>query len=89
MDSTDQAENSSAPMLILYTTAGCHLCEFAAEMLEHLEREGTIDVKSCDISESEELVALYGIRIPVVKNSETEEEIGWPFDMEQLVKLIR
>ena len=89
MASTDQMENGSAPTLIFFTTAGCHLCEFAAEMLEHLAREKIINVQSRDISESEELVALYGIRIPVVKNSETAEEIGWPFDMEQLVKLIR
>ncbi len=88
MDSTEQVESGSVPTLVFYTTAGCHLCEFAAEVLKYLQRERTIDVQSCDISENEELIALYGIRIPVVKNPETAEEIGWPFDVEQLAKLL-
>jgi glutaredoxin len=68
----------SALALTLYTTAGCHLCEQAEAILRN-ELCG-ITLQLVDIAESEELVACYGIRIPVVKIDGTDFELGWPFD---------
>jgi len=44
-------------------------------------------LESIDISADESLVKIYGIRIPVVKNKQTNEEIGWPFQLEDLLNL--
>ena len=38
-------------------------------------------LEEVDISTDEHLVELYGIRIPVVKNTANEKEIDWPFDL--------
>lgn len=88
MTNSESQGMTNEPSLIFYTTAGCHLCEYAAEMLEYLERESGLLVQVVDISESNELVDRYGIRIPVVKNPKNENELGWPFSIEQLANLV-
>lgn len=45
------------------------------------------DLDEVDISTDEQLVELYGIRIPVVKNPENEKEVGWPFGLEDIAAL--
>ena len=77
----------SGTRLVFYTTAGCHLCEYADEMLAHLKQHAEITVDTVDISSSEELVEQYGIRIPVVKRESDGAELGWPFSYEELANL--
>ena len=78
--------------LILYTTGGCHLCEQAEQLLAQLAQlqgaENPLQLVPVDISTDEGLVELYGIRIPVVKNELTQEEIGWPFELAELIELL-
>ena len=76
----------TAPRLIFYTTEGCHLCEYAAAMLDQIQDK--IDLKVVDISEDESLVQRYGIRIPVVRNEQSQAEVGWPFSSEELEQLL-
>lgn len=78
---------STSIRLVFYTTAGCHLCEQAALLLEELRELRDIEVESVEISSDEALVNLYGIRIPVVRNPATDEELGWPFQLENLLNL--
>ena len=76
--------------LLLYTTVGCHLCEHAALVLQEFAAQPDapqFDLDEIDISTDEQLVALYGIRIPVVKNSANEKEVGWPFGLEDIATL--
>lgn len=61
-------------MVVLYTTAGCHLCEHAEAILD---AEG-IRFEPIDIAEDAELLRRYGVRIPVVAAG--GRELGWPFD---------
>lgn len=67
-------------VLNLYTTLGCHLCEQALAIVHPLVAEKGIELKLVEISESEALVEKYGIRIPVIRLDNREEELGWPFD---------
>lgn len=71
--------------IIFYTTLGCHLCEEAEQLLRHLVSVKDVEIEAVDISNTEALVALYGIRIPVLKRGDTEQELGWPFDYPQLL----
>ena len=64
----------------LYTTLGCHLCEQALALLNALHAELDLVIESVEIAESDELVARYGIRIPVVTRTGSLEELGWPFN---------
>lgn len=82
-------------VLRLYTTLGCHLCEEAELMLLPLLRKKGYQLQKVEISESEELVEQYGIRIPVIRVSEKlrneregPTELGWPFDLEQLNRFL-
>ena len=65
--------------LIFYTTAGCHLCEQAAELLQNLQ----IPFEYRDIIEQQQWLDAYRVRIPVVTN-ETDQELDWPFDAPEL-----
>jgi hypothetical protein len=75
------------PRLLFYTTAGCHLCEQAAEMLNELRATRALEIEAIDIADDSFLFELYGVRIPVVKSEESGDELGWPFDREQLASL--
>ncbi len=73
----------------LMTTLGCHLCEEAHTMLVYCQEQGlNFDILPVEISESEELVENYGVRIPVLQHSAHNQELGWPFDMDQLQRFL-
>jgi len=74
--------------LILYTTLGCHLCEQAEQLIEPLLVPGQ-SVSLVDISESDELMDRYGIRIPVVSRPDNDSEIGWPFNEKQFLEFLQ
>lgn len=50
----------------LYTRPGCHLCETAEAELARLQRQVPHTLAVVDISDSAELEARYGERIPVL-----------------------
>lgn len=66
----------------LYSTDGCHLCEMAYALV--VELGNTELVETVDIVDSDGLTEAYGIRIPVIKHMQSGQELGWPFDIEQL-----
>ena len=70
--------------LILYTTSGCHLCEYAEAILE----QGGHVFQAVDIADDLSLMEQYGVRIPVVKD-DSGRELGWPFDSTQLEQFLR
>ncbi|MDO7596674.1 MAG: glutaredoxin family protein [Pseudomonadota bacterium] len=69
--------------LILYTTAGCHLCELADAMLQTLARQYQLTIIPTEIGDDDQLVEHYGVRIPVVKFPDNTD-IGWPFDQHDI-----
>lgn len=75
---------SSTPDFTLYGTSACHLCELAEEMITALHGTACeVSVVKVDISDSDELMARYGVRIPVLRHP-NGRELGWPFSVEQL-----
>ncbi len=70
------------PLLILYTTSGCHLCEQAEWILRN--QLSAIELQLQDIVESQDLMAQYGIRIPVVRLAGADADLGWPFSAEDV-----
>lgn len=72
--------------LILYTKSGCPLCDDAHEMLRLIQP--ALEIQEVYITDSSELVALYGTRIPVVKWPPTGEELNWPFGPADIKALI-
>lgn len=76
--------------LTLFGTAGCHLCEQAERLLYEAARvSGTpLPVEKVDIADHPELFERYGVRIPVLRESASEAEIGWPFDVAGIISFI-
>jgi hypothetical protein len=56
--------------------------QLQAEQLhpERLARTAQVQLIMVEISESQELMARYGVRIPVLKFCDSQQELGWPFD---------
>lgn len=68
----------------LYGTKFCHLCEEAEAIL----RDAGIEADHIDITEDDELLEKYGVRIPVLKRGDTGGELGWPFDAEAVKRFL-
>ena len=69
----------------LFTTMGCHLCDEALALLEALINSGfDMEIEEVDIADSESLMEQYGIRIPVIRVMDQDDELGWPFDIQRL-----
>ena len=74
--------------LVLYSTSACHLCEQALELLRLFPGSGwTLD--EVDISDSDSLFERYGLTIPVLHREDTGAELNWPFDSEDVARLLR
>ena len=73
--------------LILYSTVGCHLCEQALALIEPVVGS-QYQIIEIDISDSDDLMTRYGIRIPVFARSDSGAEIAWPFDQQQFLAFL-
>lgn len=74
--------------IYLYSTAGCHLCELARDIVSPLLDTNVIQLEQIDIADSDELIERYGVRIPVLKSPLHDDELGWPFDTEQTIRFL-
>ena len=69
--------------IILYTTAGCHLCDLADVILQELSNSYEVTINHTEIGDDDELVRRYGTIIPVVKFID-DSEIMWPFSQQDI-----
>jgi hypothetical protein len=74
--------------LTLYSTLGCHLCEEALAIIYPLLQPLGLELMERDIAASDELVASYGVRIPVVQLEGARRDLGWPFTAADLVAYV-
>ncbi len=73
--------------LILYGTDYCHLCDQAEALLRELAVE-QYRLEKIDISEDDQLMERYALRIPVVRLENKERDLGWPFDYLSLLQYL-
>ncbi len=71
----------------LYGTSGCHLCELAEDLLTQVLTSQ--QYRYVDIVDSEELIELYSISIPVLERLDNSTKLFWPFDLQQIQEFIR
>ncbi len=69
----------------LFGTSACHLCEVALELLQATLNPEFFAITEVDIADSDELIAQYGVRIPVLRRDSDNSELNWPFDVEALI----
>ncbi|NNL56215.1 MAG: glutaredoxin family protein [Pseudomonadales bacterium] len=70
--------------LLLYTRAGCELCDQAASMFGSLDCAAQWQLHKVDIDSDAALNTQYGLRIPVVKREDSGAELYWPFPPSRL-----
>ena len=73
----------------LYSTEGCHLCEQAKAMALPLLQKYRCSLTEIEISDSDALMARFGVIIPVLECVESQQQLCWPFqpaDIEQLLQ---
>jgi len=72
--------------LLLYYTEHCHLCDEAEALLQ---AAGLGDVYTkVEIADDPGLLELYEILIPVLKRTDDETELNWPFGESELAKFL-
>lgn len=71
--------------VILYTRPGCHLCEHAETLLQNLK----VDFQPVDIETDPGLEEIYGLRIPVLRNTDSGQELDFPFDAGTVGEFLR
>ena len=71
--------------LILYTTAGCHLCDLANDLLMQIKQHQALTISYVEIGDDDHLVALYGTTIPVLEFS-NGSQLNWPFDLSDITR---
>lgn len=76
------------PECQLFGTLGCHLCEIAEAEVMPLVEHGLL-VELVDITDPQDLTDVYGLRIPVLRRTDTGAELDWPFDTDQVVAFLR
>lgn len=77
--------------LLLLGTEGCHLCEEAQEIVAACVKEFAPDfqIESIDIAEHPEWQPGYALKIPVLLESASRRELGWPFDYDQTARFLQ
>ena len=74
--------------VVLYSRAGCHLCELAWEALLAERATTPFDLVEIDVAGDDELERAYGIRIPVVE-IDGEERFEYEVDAAELASIVR
>lgn len=75
--------------LILFGTAGCHLCEQAETIIADYRLTQTdFSLELIDIAEQESWQARYAIRIPVLYDPQSQTDLSWPFVLADVANFI-
>lgn len=75
-------------LLELMTTEGCHLCELAVPLLVAGVDPHRFELDLVDIAFEDSLIDEYGTRIPVLRDTESKQELEWPFDSQDLEQFL-
>ena len=74
--------------VVLYSRAGCHLCDVAREVLLAERATAAFDLVEVDVGGDDDLERGYGIRIPVVE-IDGEERFEYEVDAAELRFIVR
>lgn len=74
--------------LTLYSSIGCHLCEEARAMLQHIieHHQLSAEINEVDVLSDDDIETRYAHHIPVVAINGVE--MGYPFTLPELEKWV-
>jgi len=73
--------------VVLYTTAGCHLCDLASDLLLQANLSLPLTINYTEIGDDDELVKKYGTTIPVIEFA-NGRQLNWPFTLDEILTQI-
>jgi hypothetical protein len=74
--------------VVLYSRAGCHLCDVARDVLLSERSRSPFELVEVDVAGDDELEREYGIRIPVVE-IDGEDRFEYEVDPGELISIVR
>lgn len=74
--------------VVLYSRAGCHLCDAARDVLLAERSRSPFDLVEVDVGGDDDLERRYGIRIPVVE-IDGVERFEYEVDAVELVAIVQ
>ena len=74
--------------VVLYSRAGCHLCDVARDVLIAERSRTPFDLLEVDVAGDDDLELEYGIRIPVVE-IDGRERFEYQVDPAELLAIVR
>src|SRR3546814_19833544 len=77
MNATSRLQPAVQPALQLIQRDDCPLCDQALAVLAAAR---ATELESVWIEDVDELAAAYGLRVPVLRDTVTGDELDWPFD---------
>ena len=71
--------------VVLLGTSDCHLCELAEHIInDYLSSNQTWLIERIDIADQEQWQEQFALLIPVLYHPESQKQLGWPFDLQQV-----
>jgi hypothetical protein len=80
----ENGEMTAREPLILYSRVDCHLCDRLVEVLDRM----AVPWRPVDIDDDAELVARYGIHVPVLRHPDSGQELFYPFSEAEVRRLL-
>ena len=77
----------SKPQLRLFVTSHCHLCDQAITLIS--TQCDQFHLELIEIFDNAKLMEKYGMLIPVLQRTDTMTELIWPFDSDDITRLIQ
>jgi glutaredoxin-like protein DUF836 len=74
--------------VVLYSRAGCHLCDVARDVLLSERSRSPFELMEVDVAGDDELEREYGLRIPVVE-IDGEDRFECEVDPGELISIVR
>lgn len=80
-----ESQQTATPYF-LFVREHCHLCQYAKEALRYAEMN---NYQCIDVGWSGEWAVMYGDKIPVLHNVETNQALLWPFDAWEIRRFLQ
>ena len=78
--------DSRSSRWVLYQRDDCQLCD---EAVATLAQANAPDFNSVWIDDDAELESRYGVRVPVLRDAISAQELDWPFDAERVKAFLK
>lgn len=74
--------------IIFYHTTDCHLCDVAEAMISPMLVASGLVAEAIDVADDLDAFERFGVQIPVLYFPQTDISVLWPFDENEVARLL-